>query len=80
VQGGYRITKGIKTQEGAVEKSYTIPGFASIEQVARGVKKNYFKKSDTTVDPELIGQFLKSIESGKVNSENIKITDVRGNE
>ena len=82
VQGGYRITKGIKTQEGAVEKSYTIPAFASIEQVARGVEKNYLKKPDTTVNPELIGQFFKSIEgnSENVNSENVKITNVRTHE
>ena len=80
VQGGYRITKGIKTQEGAVEKSYTIPGYASIEEVAHGVEKNYLRKSDTEIDPELIGQFFKSLESGNVNSENVKISSVRENE
>ena len=81
VQGGYKVTKGIRTQEGAVEKSYTIPGFASIEQVARGVEKNYLKKQDT-IDPEVIGQFFKSLEgnNGNINSENVKITNVRGNE
>jgi len=82
VQGGYRVTKGIRTEEGAVEKSYNIPGFASIEKVAQGVEKNYFKKSDTVVDLGVIGQFFKSIEgnNGKVNNENVKITSVRTNE
>jgi hypothetical protein len=82
VQGGYRITKGIKTQGGAVEKSYTIPAYVPIEQVARGVEKNYLRKSDTTIDPELIGQFFKSIEGNdeNVNSENVKITNVRTHE
>jgi hypothetical protein len=81
-QRGYKVTKGIRTQEGAVEKSYTIPKFASIEEVAQGVKKNYFRKSDIVVDPEVIGQFFKSLEgnNGNINSENVKISNVRANE
>ena len=82
-QGVYRVTKGVKTQEGTVEKSYTIPSdFASIEEVLRGIEKNYLRKSDNVVDPEVIGQFFKSLEANneKNNIENVKITDVSNNE
>jgi hypothetical protein len=79
----YRVTEGVKTQEGIVEKSYTIPSdFATIEEVVRGIEKNYLRKSDNVVDPEVIGQFFKSLEanSEKNNIENVKITDVSNNE
>ncbi|ACP55435.1 V-type ATP synthase subunit I domain-containing protein [Saccharolobus islandicus] len=77
VKGGYQITKGIRTSSGAVEKTYRIPAYVPITQVAQGVQKNFIKKNNTEIDPELIGQFFKSIESNNINSENVKLSNVR---
>jgi hypothetical protein len=83
---GYQITKSIKTSSGTtIVGKYTIPAKASIQEVAKGVQKNFFRKSDITeINPEIIGQFFQSIENmynntndNNIDNTNVRITDIR---
>ncbi|MEM0373350.1 MAG: hypothetical protein QXO96_02220 [Sulfolobales archaeon] len=78
VRGGYQITKGMKTSSGAVEKTYVIPARAKITEVAQGVQKNFVNKTSGEINPELIGQFFKSIENNYINNENVKLGSIGG--
>jgi hypothetical protein len=81
---GYQITKSIKTSSGTtVVGRYTIPAKAPIQEVAKGVQKNFINKPTITeINPEIIGQFFQSIENmhnnnNNTNNENVRITDIR---
>jgi len=86
---GYQITKTIRTSSGTtVVGKYTIPAKAPIQQVAKGVQKNFINKPTITeINPEIIGQFFQSIENmhnnnnnnnnNNTNNENVRITDIR---
>jgi len=83
MNNGYLITKTIRTNLGTtVVGRYTIPAKASIQQVAKGVQKNFINKPTITeVNPEIIGQFFQSIENSVNNNKTINnntgITDIR---
>jgi hypothetical protein len=80
---GYQITKTIRTSSGTtVVGKYTIPAKAPIQEVAKGVQKNFINKPTITeINPEIIGQFFQSIENmynnNNTNNENVRITDIR---
>jgi hypothetical protein len=80
---GYQITKTIRTSSGTtVVGKYIIPAKASIQEVAKGVQKNFINKPTITeINPEIIGQFFQSIENmynnNNTNNENVRITDIR---
>ncbi|BCU68620.1 hypothetical protein HS7_20570 [Sulfolobales archaeon HS-7] len=73
VRGGYQITKGMRTSSGEVEKTYVIPAKASITEVAQGVQKNFVNKTPPEINPELMGQLLRSVESNNINNESVKL-------